>query len=207
MLAADFLHLEKDVRMVNANADLFHIDVMDGRFVPNISYGFPVIEAMARIAEKPLDIHLMIHQPQVYIERFCKIPHAGLVSFHLDATKDDAEPVLGMIANQGVKAGLAINPNIPVEKLFPFLDVCDFVVIMSVYAGFGGQSFIEDTYGRVTAVKEEITRRGLSTLIEVDGGVGPRNAKQLVACGADILVAGSAVFKSEDPAATIAAMR
>lgn len=207
MLAADFLHLEKDVRMVNEHADLFHLDVMDGRFVPNISYGFPVIEAMARIARKPLDIHLMIQHPQVYLERFCKIPHAGLVSFHLDATKDDPESVLGIISNQGVKAGLAINPNIPVEKLYPYLDVCDFVVIMSVFAGFGGQSFIEDTYERVATLKQEILRRNLKTMIEVDGGVSPKNSARLVQCGADILVAGSAVFKSEDPAATVAAMR
>ena len=206
LLAADFLHLEKDVRLVNEYADLFHMDVMDGRFVPNISFGFPVIDAVYSIATKPLDVHLMIRHPQAYIERFCK-SGASMLSFHLDATRDDPEPILGMILEQGVKPGLAINPNIPVEKLFPYLDICDFVLIMSVYAGFGGQAFIEDTYGRVERTREEIVSRGLSTHIEVDGGVSPKNASRLISAGADILVAGSSVFRAEDPAAAIAAMR
>lgn len=206
LLAADFLHLEKDVRLVNEHADLFHLDVMDGRFVPNISFGFPIVDAVRSIATKPLDVHLMIRHPQTYIERFCKAG-ASLLSFHIDATRDDPEPILGIIIDQGVKPGLAINPNIPVEKLFPYLDLCDFVLIMSVYAGFGGQAFIEDTYGRVERVKEEIVSRGLSTRIEVDGGVGPKNAARLISAGADILVAGSSVFRADDPAAAIAAMR
>ena len=206
LLAADFLHLEKDVRLVNEYADLFHMDVMDGRFVPNISFGFPVIDAVYSIATKPLDVHLMIRHPQAYIERFCK-SGASMLSFHLDATRDDPEPILGMILEQGVKPGLAINPNIPVEKLFPYLDICDFVLIMSVYAGFGGQAFIEDTYGRVERTREEIVSRGLSTHIEVDGGVSPKNASRLISAGADILVAGSSVFRAENPAAAIAAMR
>lgn len=206
LLAADFLHLEKDVRMVNENADLFHFDVMDGRFVPNISFGFPILEAVASIATRPLDVHLMIRHPQTYIERFCKAG-ASMLSFHLDATRDDPEPILGMIMAQGVKPGLAINPNIPVEKLFPYLDLCDFVLIMSVYAGFGGQSFIEETYTRVEKTKAEITARGLATRIEVDGGVNAQNAPDLIAAGVDILVAGSSVFRAGDPAAAIAAMR
>lgn len=206
LLAADFLHLEKDVRMVNENADLFHFDVMDGRFVPNISFGFPILEAVASIATRPLDVHLMIRHPQTYIERFCKAG-ASMLSFHLDATRDDPEPILGMIMAQGVKPGLAINPNIPVEKLFPYLDLCDFVLIMSVYAGFGGQSFIEETYTRVEKTKAEITARGLATRIEVDGGVNAQNAPALIAAGVDILVAGSSVFRAGDPAAAIAAMR
>ncbi len=206
LLAADFLHLEKDVRMVNEHADLFHFDVMDGRFVPNISFGFPILEAVASIAARPLDVHLMIRHPQTYIERFCKAG-ASMLSFHLDATRDDPEPILGMIMAQGVKPGLAINPNIPVEKLFPYLDLCDFVLIMSVYAGFGGQSFIEETYTRVEKTKAEITARGLATRIEVDGGVNAQNAPALIAAGVDILVAGSSVFRAGDPAAAIAAMR
>lgn len=206
LLAADFLHLEKDVRMVNENADLFHFDVMDGRFVPNISFGFPILDAVASIATRPLDVHLMIRHPQTYIERFCKAG-ASMLSFHLDATRDDPEPILGMIMAQGVKPGLAINPNIPVEKLFPYLDLCDFVLIMSVYAGFGGQSFIEETYTRVEKTKTEITARGLATRIEVDGGVNAQNAPDLIAAGVDILVAGSSVFRAGDPAAAIAAMR
>lgn len=206
LLSADFLHLEKDVRMVNDNADLFHFDVMDGRFVPNISFGFPVLEAVASIATKPLDVHLMIRHPQAYIERFCKAG-ASMLSFHIDATRDDPEPILGMISSLGVRPGLAINPDIPVEKLFPYLDLCDFVLIMSVYAGFGGQSFIEETYSRVEKVKSEIIARGLATRIEVDGGVSPKNAAALIAAGVDILVAGSSVFRADDPAAAIAAMR
>lgn len=206
LLAADFLHLEKDVRLVNEHADLFHLDVMDGRFVPNISFGFPIVDAVRSIATKPLDVHLMIRHPQTYVERFCKAG-ASMLSFHLDATRDDPEPILGIIMDQGVKPGLAINPNIPVEKLFPYLDLCDFVLIMSVYAGFGGQAFIEETYGRVERMKAEIVSRGLSTRIEVDGGVNPKNAPSLIAAGADILVAGSSVFRAADPAAAIAAMR
>ncbi len=206
LLAADFLHLEKDVRLVNEHADLFHLDVMDGRFVPNISFGFPIIDAVHSIATKPLDVHLMIRHPQTYIERFCKAG-ASMLSFHLDATRDDPESILGIIMEQGVKPGLAINPNIPVEKLFPYLDLCDFVLIMSVYAGFGGQVFMEETYGRVERMRTEIESRGLSTHIEVDGGVSPKNASRLISAGADILVAGSSVFRADDPAAAIAAMR
>ncbi len=206
LLAADFLHLEKDVRLVNEHADLFHFDVMDGRFVPNISFGFPILEAVASIATKPLDVHLMIRHPQTYVERFCKAG-ASMLSFHLDATREDPEPILGIIMDHGVKPGLAINPNIPVEKLFPYLDLCDFVLIMSVYAGFGGQSFMEETYERVKKVKAEVLSRGLSTKIEVDGGVSPKNASKLIAAGVDILVAGSSVFRADDPAAAIAAMR
>ena len=205
MLAADFLHLEKDVEMVNENADLFHLDIMDGVFVPNISYGFPVVEAIAKIATKPLDTHLMIVEPEKYVERFVKAGSA-MVSFHLNATKDP-DAVLAQIRACGAKAGLVINPDIPVESLFPHLKNCDFVMLMSVFAGFGGQKFIEDTYARVEALKAEIDAQGLDIPIEVDGGVSSSNAAALVKAGARILVAGSAVFKAEDPAAIIAQMR
>lgn len=205
MLAADFLHLEKDVEMVNGNADLFHLDIMDGVFVPNISYGFPVVEAIAKIATKPLDTHLMIVEPEKYVERFVKAGSA-MVSFHLNATKDP-DAVLAQIRAYGAKAGLVINPDIPVESLFPHLKNCDFVMLMSVFAGFGGQKFIEDTYARVEALKAEIDAQGLDIPIEVDGGVSSSNAEALVKAGARILVAGSAVFKAEDPAAIIAQMR
>lgn len=205
MLAADFLHLEKDVETVNKYADLFHLDVMDGVFVPNISFGFPVIEAIAKKADKPLDVHLMIVEPEKYVERFAKVG-AAMISFHLNATSDPSA-VLRQIRSYGVKAGLVINPDIPVENLFPYLAEADFVLLMSVFAGFGGQKFIEDTYERVRTLKAEIDRQGLELMLEVDGGVSAANAKALAEAGFDILVAGSAVFKAEDPAAVIAAMR
>lgn len=205
MLAADFLHLEKDVQLVNKYADLFHLDIMDGIFVPNISYGFPVVEAISKIAEKPLDVHLMIINPENYIERFAKVGTA-MLSFHLNATDKPAE-ALQQIRENGMKAGLVINPDLPVESLFPYLHLCDYVLLMSVFAGFGGQKFIEDTYERIRILKAEIERQGLDISIEVDGGVSPENAQDLIAAGAEILVAGSAVFKAEDPSEVIASMR
>ena len=205
MLAADFLHLEKDVETVNQHADLFHLDVMDGVFVPNISFGFPIIEANTKKAQKPMDVHLMIIEPENYVERFAKVG-AHMISFHLNATKDPAA-VLKQIRSYGVKAGLVINPDLPVESLFPYLADADFILLMSVFAGFGGQKFIEDTYERVRTLKAEIDRQGLDLPIQVDGGVSAANAAALVDAGATILVAGSAVFKAEDPAAVIAAMR
>ena len=205
MLAADFLHLEKDVKTVNENADLFHLDIMDGVFVPNISYGFPVVEAIASIAQKPLDVHLMIVQPEKYIERFARIG-VSMISFHLNATDKPAQTLLH-IREAGMKAGLVINPDMPVESLYPYLHLCDYIILMSVYAGFGGQKFIEDTYDRIRTLKAEIDRQELSVKIEVDGGVCPANASLLVEAGAEILVAGSAVFKSDDPAEVIASLR
>lgn len=205
MLAADFLHLERDVRLVNQHADLFHLDIMDGTFVPNISYGFPIVEAIAGIAEKPLDVHLMIVHPEKYIDRFARLGTA-MLSFHLNATDKPAQALLH-IRETGMKAGLVINPDMPVESLFPYLHLCDYIILMSVFAGFGGQRFIEDTYGRIRTLKEEIDRMGLDVKIEVDGGVSPSNAKALVEAGAEILVAGSAVFKADDPSEVINAMR
>lgn len=205
MLSADFLHLEKDVDMVNRHADLFHLDIMDGVFVPNISYGFPVVEAIASRAAKPLDVHLMIVNPENYVERFAKAG-AAMISFHLNATAAPAD-VLRQIRSYGVKAGLVINPDIPVESLFPYLKEVDFVLLMSVFAGFGGQKFIEATYGRICELKAEMKRQGVDFPVEIDGGVSPANAAALVRAGADILVAGSAVFKAEDPAAVIVSMK
>lgn len=205
MLSADFLHLEKDVKMVNEHADLFHLDIMDGVFVPNISYGFPVVEAIAAAATKPMDAHLMIVQPEKYVERFAKLG-VSMLSFHLNATDKPAQVLLA-IRECGIKAGLVINPDIPVESLFPYLHLCDYIILMSVYAGFGGQKFIEDTYDRIRTLKAEIDKNGLDVKIEVDGGVSPSNAKALIEAGAEILVAGSAVFKADDPAQVINAMR
>lgn len=205
MLAADFLHLEKDVELVNKYADIFHLDIMDGTFVPNISYGFPVVEAIAKKADKPLDAHLMIVHPEKYVDRFAKVG-VDMLSFHLNAV-ENAGQILAQIRAAGMKPGLAINPDIPVSKLFPYLDQCDYVVLMSVFAGFGGQKFIEATYDRLAAVKQEVIRQGVECLIQVDGGVSALNAAKLMENGADILVAGSAVFRAEDPAEVIAAMR
>lgn len=209
MLSADFLHLEKDVEMVNGCADIFHLDIMDGVLVPNISYGFPVIEAIAKKAVKPMDAHLMIVHPEKYFERFAKTD-VKMMSFHLEAAdRDGNDPaeMLDMIKSYGIKAGLAINPDIAPERVFPYLEKADYILVMSVFAGFGGQKFIETTYDRIRAIKSEISRIGSSCQIEVDGGVSPSNASALAAAGAEILVAGSAVFKAEDPASTVEAMR
>lgn len=205
ILAADFLHLEKDVDTVNKYADILHFDVMDGVFVPNISFGFPVIEAISKKAEKPMDVHLMIVHPERYVERFAQAG-ASMISFHLNAT-DDPAAVLAQIKALGVKAGLVINPDIPVESLFPYLKDADFILLMSVFAGFGGQKFIEDTYERIRTLRAEMVSQGHIIPIEVDGGVSASNASALAEAGAEILVAGSAVFKSDDPESVINAMR
>lgn len=205
MLSADFLHLEKDVETVNSCADIFHLDIMDGVLVPNISYGFPVVEAIASKASKPMDAHLMIIHPEKYVERFAKTG-AAMLSVHLEAMEDPSA-VMGLIRSCGMKAGIAFNPDMPVEKVFRYLDCCDFVLVMSVFAGFGGQKFIESTYERIRTLKSEIDRKGLDVMIEVDGGVSPANSSALAAAGADILVAGSAVFKSDDPVAVVKAMK
>lgn len=205
ILAADFLHLQKDVEIVNRHADLFHLDVMDGVFVPNISFGFPVVEAIASKAEKPMDVHLMIVEPEKYVERFAKAG-ASMISFHLNATSDPAA-LLKKIRSFGVRAGLVINPDIPVEALYPYLNNVDFVLLMSVFAGFGGQKFIEDTYSRIRSLKGEMKRQGLEFPIEVDGGVTVANASLIAQAGASILVAGSTVFRSDDPASMIASLK
>lgn len=205
MLSADFLHLESDVEMVNRNADIFHLDIMDGVFVPNISYGFPLVEAIAQKADKPLDAHLMIVNPENYVERFAKAG-VSMLSFHLNAAKEPLS-LVKRIRELGMTPGIAINPDIPVESLFPYIKDCGFVLIMSVFAGFGGQKFIPQTLDRLAAVKTEIRRTGADCLVEVDGGISPDNASAVVNAGADILVAGSSVFRAADPAVAIASMR
>lgn len=209
LLAADFMHLADEVEMLNASADLIHLDVMDGSLVPNLSFGFSVIEPLARMASIPCDVHLMIVHPEKYFQRFVDAG-ADYLSFHLEAARKARRSPAKMLRDikaMGAKAGLAINPDMPVEEVFPYLEDADFILAMSVFAGFGGQKFIEATYDRVRTLKAEIDRRGLNTLIEIDGGVGASNAAKLGECGATMLVAGSSVFKSADPAATIAALR
>lgn len=207
MLSADFLHLEKDVEMVNTYADIFHLDVMDGTFVPNISYGFPVVEAIAKKALKPMDAHLMIVNPQKYVERFAKAG-VSMISFHYEAAKEKSAEVIELIQSNAAKAGIAINPDCPVEAIFPYLDKVDFVLIMSVFAGFGGQKFIPESLERIRTVRQELDRMGRKDVpVEVDGGIGPANAAEVIKSGASILVAGSAVFKASKPDEAISLMR
>ena len=209
ILAGDFLHLEKDILMLNGNADILHFDVMDGSLVPNLSFGFPIMDAVAPIATIPMDVHLMIVNPDKYIERFAKAG-ASYISFHLEAADEagkDASDYISLAQGCGAKAGLAIDPDVPVERLFPYLDQADFFLVMSVFAGFGGQKFIEESVERIATLKAEMNRRGIDKDIEVDGGVSVANARILADAGATILVAGSSVFKAEDPALAIAEMR
>lgn len=202
ILAADFLHLEKDVETVNRYADIFHLDIMDGSFVPNISFGIPVVEAIASAAKKPLDVHLMIVNPEKYIPKFAAIG-ASMISFHYEASMEKSGANLDLIHSLGLKAGIAINPDCPVESIYPFIPKLDYVLIMSVFAGFGGQSFIPESLDRIKMLRERLDSEGSNADIEVDGGIGPGNCRALKDAGATILVAGSSVFKSEDPQRTI----
>lgn len=207
ILAADFLHLEKDVEIVNEYADLFHLDIMDGVFVPNISFGFPVVEAIAKKARKPMDVHLMIVHPENYVERFAKVG-ASYISFHYEAARENAEEIIEKIQALGVKAGIVINPDCPVQAIFPLLPKVDYVLIMSVFAGFGGQKFIPESLERARTVREKLDSLGRRDIpIEMDGGIGPANAAEVIRAGVQMLVAGSAVFKSENPQETIKALR
>lgn len=207
LLSADFLKLGQEVEFLNSKADIIHLDIMDGQFVPNLSFGFPVVEAVSRLAGIPLDVHLMIVQPGKYIERFAAAG-ASMISFHYEAALSSTPDLLKQIRSLGVKAGIAINPDYPVESIFPYLDQLDFVLVMSVFAGFGGQSFIPASLERIAAVRKALDGIGRKDVpIEVDGGIGPSNAASVVKAGASILVAGSSVFGAPDPAAAISAIR
>ena len=202
LLASDFANLQQEIEMVNqSDADWFHLDIMDGVFVPNISFGMPVIEAIAKHAKKPLDTHLMIVDPDRYIKTFGDLGVDHL-TVHYEACPH-LHRTLQAIKAEGMKAGVAINPHTSVNLLEDTIQDIDIVLVMSVNPGFGGQSFIENTYQKVADLKAIINRKNAKTLIEIDGGVNAGNAKKLVDHGADVLVAGSFVFKSEDPMATI----
>ena len=206
VLAADFANLQRDIEMINTSeADWFHIDIMDGVFVPNISFGMPVLEAINKHAKKTIDVHLMIVDPDRYIKTF-KDLGSDILTVHYEACTH-LHRTLQAIKAEGMKAGVALNPHTNVALLEDVINDIDLVCIMSVNPGFGGQSFIENTYKKVKQLKEIITRNGASTLIEIDGGVTNKNAKQLVEAGADVLVAGSYVFKAADPITTVADLK
>lgn len=206
LLSADFLRLEQEIAMVNqSEADWLHLDIMDGLFVPNISYGFPVIERIREVVAKPMDVHLMIVDPDRYIERFRKAG-AGIISVHYEACTH-LHRTLHLIRSTGAKAGVALNPHTPVQLLKDILNDLDMVLLMSVNPGFGGQQFIPRVFAKARELKNMVLEAGSGALIEVDGGVDLSNARQLVDSGVDILVAGNTIFRSADPAGTIGLLK
>ncbi len=206
ILSADFVNMERDVKaLADWGADYVHCDVMDGVYVKNITFGMPMIAAIKKISPLPLDVHLMITEPERYVEAFADAG-ADIITFHPDASRDPSA-ALDLIKNKGVKCGIVINPDVSLDDYIALLDKCDVLLVMSVYAGLGGQKFIPETLETVKKGRAYIDERALPTIIEIDGGVGASNAALCKAAGVDMIVAGSAVYKAEDPRAVIAALK
>jgi ribulose-phosphate 3-epimerase len=206
ILSADFANLQRDIEMINkSEADWFHVDIMDGVFVPNISFGFPVIKAIKKHAKKPLDVHLMIVQPERYIQEF-KDAGADILSVHIEASTH-LHRTIQQIKAAGMQAGVAINPHTPVSTLAEVIGDIDLICMMSVNPGFGGQKFIENTYSKIFTLKEMITNSGSKAKIEIDGGVDLLNASKLIQAGADVLVAGNTVFSASEPTLMISKLK
>ena len=206
MLAADFTKLGEELADIErAGADMVHLDVMDGVFVTNISFGLPVVAALRNVSTMVFDVHLMIVDPEKYVARFADAG-ADIITFHYEATKDTAA-TLKMIRDKGVRAAVSVKPGTPIEEIYPYLDLCDMVLVMTVEPGYGGQELIPETLEKVRKLRAEIIKRGLNLDIQVDGGINDKNAHEAIAAGANILVAGSAVFKAKDRKLAIDALR